>query len=110
MYECRTALAIGAVPSFLKSNRIAPSDCAFVGADQNMLIVNGRLYIPNYLNLRTRYIQEHHDTPLAGHQGTNRTFELLIRTVIWPKMWEDVSRYLRNCHPYRRANASRLKA
>jgi hypothetical protein len=51
-----------------------------------MLIVNGRLYIPEYLNLRTRYVQQHHDPPLAGHQGINRTFKLLTRTVFWLKM------------------------
>jgi hypothetical protein len=96
------------VPAFLKTLRVAPADCSFV-ADGTMLMVNGRLYIPEYLNLRTRYVQQHHDPPLAGHQGINRTFELLTRTVFWPKMWEEVARYVRNCHPCRRANASRLK-
>jgi hypothetical protein len=109
MDTCRKDIERGSIPSLLKSQRIKPSDCTFVGPE-NMLIVHGRLYIPDHLNLRTRYIQEYHDTPLAGHQGTNRTFELLTRTVIWPKMWEDVSRYLKNCHTYRRANTSRLKA
>jgi hypothetical protein len=48
----------------MKTNRVEPSDCAFV---KGMLMVNGRLYIPDFKNLRTRCIQEHHDQPLAGH-------------------------------------------
>ena len=54
------------MPAFLKTLRVALADCSFV-ADGDMLMVNRRLYIPDYLNLRTRYVQQHHDTPLAGH-------------------------------------------
>ena len=83
MKDCHEELAAGKVPQFMKTNRIELSDYAFV---KGMLIVNGRLYIPFYKNLRTRCIQEHHDQPLAGHQGIGRTFELVSRTVFWPKM------------------------
>ncbi|KAM0708516.1 hypothetical protein Q7P35_005168 [Cladosporium inversicolor] len=106
MKHCHQELADGKVPQFMKTHCIEPSDCAFV---KGMLIVNGRLYIPDHLNMRTRCIREYHDTPLAGHQGASCTFDLLSCVVFWPKMWEDVSRYLRNCHTCRRANASRLK-
>ena len=103
---CQQELAENKVPQFMKTNRVEPADCSFV---QGMLMVNGRLYIPDYLNLRTRCIQEHHDTPVAGHQGVSRTFELISRTMFWPKMWQDVSRYLRNCYTCRRSTASRIK-
>jgi transposase InsO family protein/predicted aspartyl protease len=106
MKHCHEELAAGKVPQFMKTNRIEPSDCAFV---KGMLMVNGRLYIPDYKNLRTRCIQEHHDQPLAGHQGIGRTFELVSRIVFWPKMWEDISQYRRNCHTCKRSTASRLK-
>ncbi|KAM0691543.1 hypothetical protein Q7P36_007742 [Cladosporium allicinum] len=76
MKDCHDELAAGKVPQFMKTNCIEPSDCAFV---KGMLMVNGRLYILEYLNLRTRCIQEHHDQPLAGHQGIGRTFELVSR-------------------------------
>jgi hypothetical protein len=81
--ECQQHLQNNTVPPLLKTHWIAPSDCAFT---QGMLLVNSRLFIPDHHNLRTRYVREHHNTPLAGHQGTNRTFELLTRTVFWPKM------------------------
>ena len=106
MKDCQAELTAGKVPQFMKTNRVEPSDCAFV---KGMLMVNGRLYIPDFKNLRTRCIQEHHDQSLAGHQGIGRTFELVSRTVFWPKMWEDIAQYLRNCHICRRSTASRLK-
>jgi hypothetical protein len=64
MKDCQAELTAGKVPQFMKTNRVEPSDCAFV---KGMLMVNGRLYIPDFKNLRTRCIQEHYDQPLAGY-------------------------------------------
>ena len=78
MRQWQAELTAGKVPQFMKTNRVEPSDCSFV---QGMLMVNRKLFVPDYFNLRTRFIQEHHDSPIAGHQGIGRTFELLGRTV-----------------------------
>jgi hypothetical protein len=51
MKTCHKELAAGKVPQFMRTNRIEPSDCTFV---KGMLMVDGRLYIPDYLNLRTK--------------------------------------------------------
>ena len=83
MRQWQAELTAGKVPQFMKTNRVEPSDCLFV---QGMLMVNRKLFVPDYFNLRTRFIQEHHDSPIAGHQGIGRTFELLGRTVFWPRM------------------------
>jgi transposase InsO family protein len=43
-------------------------------------------------------MQQHHNTPTAGHLGRSKTLEYLSRTYTWPKMRADVDRYTRNCH------------
>lgn len=46
---------------------------------------------------RAELLQRFHDDPTAGHQGTNRTFDRMHRKYYWPKMKQDVSRYIRRC-------------
>jgi hypothetical protein len=46
------------------------------------------------------------DSPLAGHQGANRTFEKLCREY-WPKMERDVKDYTRSCDTCQRAKDSK---
>src|SRR4051812_45763414 len=39
--------------------------------------------------LRTQIPYDHHDTPVAGHQGIERTFEAIHKLFYWPKMNND---------------------
>ena len=57
--------------------------------------------------LKLRLIQNHHDTPTAGHPGRAKILELLTRSYYWPKMYRDVDCYLKNCHTYQRVQTSR---
>ncbi|KAL4422290.1 hypothetical protein ABPG75_008487 [Micractinium tetrahymenae] len=45
-----------------------------------------RLYVPDNGPLREQLLIEHHDPPVAGHQGANRTLESLKRRYYWPRM------------------------
>lgn len=56
-----------------------------------------RIVVPACATLRTRIIREHHDTPLAGHPGRDRTLELVTRTFWWPSVHADVNRYVLQC-------------
>lgn len=67
----------------------------------------GRLYIPNYEQLKLRLMQSHHDAPSAGHPGRAKTLELLTRKFHWPRMYKDVDRYVRNCHTCQRSRTAR---
>ena len=66
-----------------------------------------RLYVPDSAELKIQLIRDHHDTPVAGHPGRSKTFELLSRLYFWPTMRKDVDRYLKNCHTCQRSRTSR---
>jgi hypothetical protein len=65
-----------------------------------------RLYIPADTALRTRLLHECHDTPTAGHVGTEKTLELAKRRLYWPGMDDDVRRYVRSCDECQRNKPS----
>ena len=59
---------------------------------------DGRKLVPKDDALRLRIIQLAHDTPLAGHPGAQRCYEILARSYHWSGMIADVKRFVRNCH------------
>lgn len=87
-----------------QSRLLTITDCKEVDGH---LWYQGRLYIPDYEPLKVRLLQDHHDTPAAGHPGRAKTLELLSRKFYWPRMYRDVDRYVRNCHTCQRSRTSR---
>jgi transposase InsO family protein len=57
----------------------------------------GRIYVPEKGGGRLEILQRHHDDPLAGHFGHNRTLELIRRKYDWPKLPKDVRDYVATC-------------
>src|SRR6266702_2725738 len=43
------------------------------------------------------FIQAHHDTPIYGHPGVNKTYQLTSRRYWWPNMRQEVMDYVRGC-------------
>ena len=54
-----------------------------------------KLVIPK--RLRLRVIAECHDFPTAGHMGMFKTLSRISELYYWPKMRQDVFRYVRSC-------------
>ena len=98
--EIFEALRIGAQ----RNRTLSLVDCRSVN---NKLFYQDRLYVPDNAELRLRIIQGSHDTPVAGHPGRERTFELLTRKYFWPSMRKDVERFVANCHTCRRTKPRR---
>jgi hypothetical protein len=73
----------------------------------NLLLYRRQIWVPDYEPLRLHLMQQHHDTPTAGHPGRSKTLEYLSRTYTWPKMRADVDRYTRNCHTCQRSKSNR---
>ncbi|XP_044596717.1 uncharacterized protein K02A2.6-like [Cotesia glomerata] len=46
---------------------------------------------------RTQVIKENHDEPTAGHLGVTKTITRIARNYYWPRMHQDIARYVRNC-------------
>jgi hypothetical protein len=61
------------------------------------LLFRGRLWVPELEKLRTRMIQDTHDSRACGHPGRDNTGAILARQFFWPRMYLDVRRFVRNC-------------
>jgi len=56
-----------------------------------------RLCVPNDKALRTQILHDCHDSPVSGHPGFDRTYELVHRRFYWPNMDVTVKRYVSTC-------------
>lgn len=77
--------------------------------ERKRLCWRDRIWIPYNEPLRTKVIQETHDSYLAGHPGRDMTKALISRKFTWPGLSQDVRRFLRNCNVCGRANIWREK-
>ena len=51
---------------------------------------SGQMYVPNDDSLRMHIITTHHDSPIAGHPGYQKTQELIERQYYWPGLTSDI--------------------
>ena len=87
-----------------RSRKIPLAECE----DKNgKLYFRDRRYVLDYDPLRLRLIDECHRKIHAGHPGRTKTYALLSRHFWWPRMYDSVKRYVRNCHGCSRNKASR---
>ena len=75
--------------------------------DNGKLRYRKRLYVPEYAPLMLQIMDNNHSTPIAGHSGRSKTLELIFRDYYWPKMHQDIDRFVRNCHTCQRSGTSR---
>ena len=59
--------------------------------------MDGKIFVLDDDNLRMEIVCLHHDTPLAGHLGQEKTLELLGRLYFWPGMSTYVKNYISWC-------------
>ena len=55
----------------------------------------GLPFVPEII--RTELISRHHDDPLAGHFGIEKTRELIGRKYYWPSLRKDAEAYVKGC-------------
>ena len=58
---------------------------------------SGQMYVPDDDSLRMHIISSHHDAPVAGHPGYQKTQELIERQYYWPRLASDVRSYIARC-------------
>jgi hypothetical protein len=58
---------------------------------------NGKIYVPEDQALRLDILKLHHDTPIAGHPGREKTLELVQRSYTWPGISTFVKEYTNRC-------------
>jgi transposase InsO family protein len=74
-----------------------------------ILLYQDKVIVPDVAYLRTHLIREVHDQISTAHPGRDKTYRLLKDRYYWKGMLADVERYVRNCHPCRRASSPRDK-
>ena len=62
-----------------------------------LLLFCGKIFVPDYLDLRRRIMAQHHDSKQAGHTGRWKTLELISRHYWWPHMSRQVGLYVKTC-------------
>lgn len=75
--------------------RVSISECSLNNAGE--LLFRGRKWVPDSEPLRTRILQEVHDSVLTGHPGREVMSGILARQFFWPQVSADVRRFVRNC-------------
>ena len=73
---------------------VSISECTM---DNDELRWRGRRWVPDYEPLRTRIVQEMHDSTLSGHPGREVLSALVARQFFWPEYTRFVKRFVRNC-------------
>jgi len=63
----------------------------------SLLWYQGKSWIPNDRRIRTPLIAKYHEPPQAGHGGTAKWTELISPQYYWPKIREDIKRFIKNC-------------
>ncbi|KAL4580133.1 hypothetical protein LXL04_016314 [Taraxacum kok-saghyz] len=61
----------------------------------DLVYQNGRVYIPDIPNLRSRILYEFHASHLGGHAGVAATTKCLSAAFVWPNMKPDVTNYIK---------------
>ena len=65
--------------------------------EDNLVLKEGKIYVPKDEELRVEIIRLHHDVPAAGHGGRWKTVELVTRNYWWLGVTRDVGKYVEGC-------------
>ena len=67
-----------------------------------LVLKEGKVYVPKDEELRAEVIRLHHDVPTAGHRGRWKTVKLVTRNYWWLGVIRDIRRYVEECDLYQR--------
>jgi hypothetical protein len=75
----------------------------------DILLHEGLVCVPDNQELKKQILQECHDSPMAGHFGITKTFDLVSRTFHWPGMRKYIMDYVGGCDICQRSKSSNHK-
>jgi len=70
--------------------------------NRELVLKEGKIYVPKDVELRAEIIQLHHDVLVVGHGRRWKMVELVTRNYWWPGVMRDVRRYVEGCNLYQR--------
>jgi len=62
--------------------------------ENNLMLKEGKVYVPRDEKLRAEVIRLHHDTPVGGHRGQWKMAELVTKNFWWPGVTREVKQYM----------------
>jgi len=62
-----------------------------------LVLKEGKVYVPKDEELRAEVIGLHHDVPAAEHGGRWKTVELVTRNYWWPGVTRDIGKHMEGC-------------
>ena len=65
--------------------------------EKELVLKEGKVYMPKDEKLRAEIILLHHDVPVAGHGGKWKIIKLITRNYWWLGVTRDVGRYVEGC-------------
>jgi len=65
--------------------------------EEELVLKEGRVYIPKNEKLRIEIIRLHHDTLIVGYGEQWKIVELVTRNYWWPGVTKEVKRYVEEC-------------
>ena len=80
---------------------VSLSDCST--NDKGRLLWRNRTWVPESEPLRTGIIQIAHLSLQTGHPGREETYRIVAREWYWPRMSDDIRRFVRNCELCRKS-------
>jgi len=77
--------------------------------DGDLLLHQGKVYVPDHKDVRLDVLRSTHDHRLAGHPGIANTIRNIRRHYYWPRFEAFVIDYVKSCSECRRAKSIRHK-
>lgn len=91
-------------------SRLGFDGCVAFGINSTgLLLVANRIYVPSAVSARTVVLRMCHESPLAGHQGIDKTLDLVRRQYCWVGCRRDTEAYVKGCAVCQRTKPSRQR-
>ena len=65
--------------------------------EQDLILWQGKVYVPKNDKLRLEIVRLHHNTPIGGHGGQWKTMELVTQNYWWPGITKFIKTYVGGC-------------
>jgi Integrase zinc binding domain/RNase H-like domain found in reverse transcriptase len=78
-----------------------------------VILYNKAIYVPSGEiikdDIKLQILKQYHDSPVSGHFGQAKTFELVSRNFYWPRIRKFINHYVESCDICARSKTSRHK-
>ena len=81
----------------------------FSVGDQGVVKFKNRLVVPSSDELRRKILDEAHNFKLSIHPGSNKMYHDLCHLYWWPKMKQDITKYISECDICGRVKADHMR-